>query len=68
MKVIEAIISKLSDPSLNYDYAALFQTVPVSYTHLDVYKRQPLWGRQWDMPVMDLPHFASGRERSVMVL
>lgn len=27
MKVIEAIISKLSDPSLNYDYAALFQTV-----------------------------------------
>lgn len=27
MKVIEAIISKLSDPSLNYDYATLFQTV-----------------------------------------
>lgn len=27
MKVIEATISKLSDPSLNYDYAALFQTV-----------------------------------------
>lgn len=30
MKLIEAIVAKLSDPSLNYDYGALFQTVSQS--------------------------------------
>ena len=42
MKVIEAIVDKLSSPELNYDYAKLFETVQESvemnFTNEDVKK------------------------------